>query len=531
MKKISCLLLLLCLLGYSCNDDDTNTEPASDKRATGWNGNDVPSQVPAFLGTFGEQINSSVTDKSVDLAAYMPPIKSQNPYGTCVCWAVGYYGKTITEAVSKNLTSKDLQNEQNQISPKDLWEAIDGSVKGGKCDGTQISEAMKVLQKRGVLTWQDAPYQSISCNITAKPGSAETLKHKISYYRRIEQTVAAIKNNLKNKIPVVFAANVSNAFQTYRGGIMSNSSYVGASKDGHAMVVVGYDDDKSAFKIANSWSTNWGEAGFGWIEYNFFVKQFVTNGNLYIMGDSDKNSPKVNSDFGSDLTPWVFSDQSDANLSGVATQRLLEFNIYNIGSKSASSTNSWEFYYIYYNAFDAKDYGILFKDKFNTTVSASSYKCASSVDCSFNYAIPSGSDFASEVFGRNSIKRTYKMPSNINGSYYLILYADATSKIDEQNEQNNLFYTTGQNPIVFKNGSAARVSKGGEAAASFKFENKQKITPMLLKNNEFNSAINSENTNAYSPEEIIGFLKEKKKSGELDKKIIESNGVNPYKNN
>jgi hypothetical protein len=37
--------------------------------------------------------------------------------------------------------------------------------------------------------------------------------------------------------------------------------------------------------------------------------------------------------------------------------------------------------------------------------------------------------------------------------------------------------------------------------------------------------------NAYSPDEIIGFLKEKKKSGELDKKIMENSGTNPYKNN
>lgn len=531
MKKIS-YILILCLLGYSCNDDDTNTDPASEKRGLGWNGNDTPSQVPAFLGTFGEQTNTTITAKSVDLAAYMPPIKSQNPYGTCVCWAVGYYGKTITEAVSKNLTAKDLQNEQNQISPKDLWEAIDGPpIKYKDCEGTSIEAAMRVLQRRGVLTWSSAPYQSISCNLTAGSSSTETLKHKISYYRRIEQTVAAIKNNLKNKIPVAFTASVGSAFQSYRGGIMANSSFIGGLTDGHAMIVVGYDDDKSAFKIANSWGTNWGEAGFGWIEYNFFVKQFVRNGNLYIMGDSDKNSPKVNSDFGSDLTPWVFSDQSDAKTSGIATQRLLEFNIYNIGSKGASSNSAWEFYYIYYNAFDAKDYGILFKDKFNTTVSANSYKCASSVDCSFNYAIPLGSDFANEVFGGNSIKRTYKMPSNINGSYYLILYADATSKIDEQNEQNNLFYTTGQNPIVFKNGTAARMSNGVEIPTNFKFENKQKITPTLLKNNEFRSAINSENLNAYSPEEIIGFLKEKKRSGELDKKTIESNDTNPYKNN
>lgn len=44
----------------------------------------------------------------------------------------------------------------------------------------------------------------------------------------------------------------------------------GNEKGRHAMVVVGYDDNKGAFKVLNSWGTSWGQGGFGWIAYSAF---------------------------------------------------------------------------------------------------------------------------------------------------------------------------------------------------------------------------------------------------------------------
>ena len=33
------------------------------------------------------------------------------------------------------------------------------------------------------------------------------------------------------------------------------------------MLLVGWDDKLGAWKIKNSWSTRWGQGGFGWIAY------------------------------------------------------------------------------------------------------------------------------------------------------------------------------------------------------------------------------------------------------------------------
>jgi hypothetical protein len=46
----------------------------------------------------------------------------------------------------------------------------------------------------------------------------------------------------------------------------------GAQLGGHAMLVVGYDDARGAFKVINSWGQGWGEAGYGWISYDLFPR-------------------------------------------------------------------------------------------------------------------------------------------------------------------------------------------------------------------------------------------------------------------
>ena len=43
----------------------------------------------------------------------------------------------------------------------------------------------------------------------------------------------------------------------------------------HGICLIGYDDEKEAFKFINSWGTNWGIDGYGWISYDFVASSSV----------------------------------------------------------------------------------------------------------------------------------------------------------------------------------------------------------------------------------------------------------------
>jgi hypothetical protein len=53
----------------------------------------------------------------------------------------------------------------------------------------------------------------------------------------------------------------------YRGGVYRPSCDTFVLEGGHSCVVVGYDDDRQAWKIQNSWGTDWGEQGYLWVAY------------------------------------------------------------------------------------------------------------------------------------------------------------------------------------------------------------------------------------------------------------------------
>ena len=123
--------------------------------------------------------------------------------------------------------------------------------------------------------------------------------------------------------------------------------------------------------------------------------------------------------------------------------------------------------------------------------------------------IPSrrGGDFASTVFGAEDITRTYYMP-RISGDYYLVLITDVEDKFTEQDELNNLFYTS-LLPTTFNNGYAERSARG---ASGFKFQNDMLFNKKDLRKNKFNTVVTPQFKNAYTQKEIVSFFKKENKN-------------------
>ena len=68
----------------------------------------------------------------------------------------------------------------------------------------------------------------------------------------------------------------------------------------HAMALVGYDEDRQAFRLINSWGRLWGDHGYAWISYDTFKllagEAYVLEGGSAVKPSGPPMSPEQNFD-------------------------------------------------------------------------------------------------------------------------------------------------------------------------------------------------------------------------------------------
>lgn len=513
---------------YACNKDktDPNNPPndSSNLFGTGWNNQENFSQNIPVAINYGNFQSGSGLPASVDLTSKFPPIRDQGQQlGTCVAWAAGYYTKTYLDGLAKNLSPSQLQASNNQYSPTDLFFSINPSKRDCRT-GTYFDEAFNVLISRGVNTLANVPYDDL-CRSNSPGNTATASANRIKNFRRIQGSINEIKEYLANGTPVVIGATVNREFQQLRGnGVLNNLNYSG-NESGHAMVIAGYDDSKSAFRIVNSWGFGWGDNGYLWVGYNFLVNKFCLQGgqkSLFVAFNNNTttiNPPTTGS--GPDLTALVTSDFTRyPALSPFIDARRAFFDVKNVGDQVMPASSNWNIYYLWVNAFNANNYGTIFRGEFTTTIPQNTFQNINANYARLNYNLAPGVSLSQISLGLPYVSWDYFMPP-VSGSYYLVMFIDKGNS-SESNQTNNVFYVT-QEPKFFNNGYSNKTSNTTELDNKYQFEDIS-----LFKFNISNSKLNDESAltpyrdlsnkkfaNAYTSQEIVSFLNYKIKNGGL----------------
>lgn len=232
----------------------------------------------------------------MDLSPYCPPVKNQGRIQSCVGWAVGYGAMTIEKAVALNCTDKSVIS-RNAFSAMFVY----NQIKQGDClkSGSKISNALELLATTGNVPARSFDQEANNCG--KQPNSQHLSiagRNKIQDYftlfshrEEARIKVVRVRKALAMKKPVVIGLNIKRNFYQ-----LKNATYwwpkVGdqTPAGGHAMVVVGYDDQKEAFLLLNSWGTGWGKKGYIWIKYEAFG-QYCKYG--YLIQLAKTNPPKV----------------------------------------------------------------------------------------------------------------------------------------------------------------------------------------------------------------------------------------------
>jgi C1A family cysteine protease len=197
----------------------------------------------------------------------MPAIGYQGSEGSCVTFAAVYYMRSAEQYKKSGASSYSFAT--NVMSPEFVYNQTKASTSCSS--GSSLLNTLNFMYSKGVCTWQSMPYTSSDCS--TMPTSAqltEATNYKITGYSQIvasDQT--AIKTLLSTGHPVVFTFTVDANFYNAGPGYIWNS-YSSTIYGPHALTLCGYDDSKRAYRAINQWGTTWGDAGYVWIDYNFF---------------------------------------------------------------------------------------------------------------------------------------------------------------------------------------------------------------------------------------------------------------------
>ncbi len=490
--------------------------------ALGWIGTDENLDEIEDDVNFGIS-NSGSLPASIDLSQNFPPIGNQGQYGTCVAWAVAYNHMSYMEAKELGYTQSQMANDKSKIfSPKDLFWAIDNDKKGDDCNGTGFEAAYDVLLSRGVASMNTVPYSSLGgCSHASTGGESEAQNHVISNYREIKYDKATVKGYLADSRAVVFGAKLGDEFMSANDASVLNYQSFGYTGQHayHAMILCGYDDNKGAngaFRIVNSWGTDWGDKGYLWIDQNYFSSgdfafcAFVAQPPT-LNPDTNGDNQADNVSSGYDVVAWnlVDEDYNDPDDASNTRDRFITYNVFNAGETTLKASDDWSIFYGLSNAYDAEDNNILIYDYYSDDYGkygeygwiepGTDNKMYGTTDNWWNYIdVPSGKSVASELTGTENFTFNYTLPSNITGYYYFILWADGTKKFSESNEDNNflIFAQSNGDPIYIQN---------GVIASSNVFTKSMQLRKGIPVKNQATSnypLIHKANPNTYTPKEM-----------------------------
>lgn len=213
---------------------------------------------------------------TVDLRRWCSPIEDQGNIGSCTANAgVGMMEYYERHALGKYMDASRL-----------FLYKVTRNLMGFKGDdGAYLRDTMKAMVLFGVPPEKYWPYDTSRFNDepTGFCYSFAQSYQALRYYRldppqtQPSDVLKNIKQYLAADLPSMFGFSVYSSMPGLDDG-KGEIPYPAPGdtlEGGHAVLAVGYDDnkkigkEKGALLIRNSWSTAWGDKGYGWLPYAY----------------------------------------------------------------------------------------------------------------------------------------------------------------------------------------------------------------------------------------------------------------------
>jgi cathepsin L len=237
-------------------DADERTPPSDNKLIV------APDNASGTSGSwFPTSAMPSPTNPQFSWRDKITPIRHQGYCGSC--WAFATISAVEGSHSLQNGELIDLSEQQlvNCVPPASV-------TRGDNCQGNWPATALDWLQGNGDPSEQVMPYVSrmSSCNASAARHDTRVISWGFVNENNPWDPPSdkAMKQAIAAHGPVIATVLVTDAFQSYSGGVFDEGAPGGAN---HAVTIVGWDDARRAWHVRNSWGTSWGEDGYMWVRY------------------------------------------------------------------------------------------------------------------------------------------------------------------------------------------------------------------------------------------------------------------------
>jgi C1A family cysteine protease len=218
---------------------------------------------------------ATAADASVDLRPQCPKeVYDQGQLGSCTA-----------NAIAGALEFEMLKQRLNAFTPSRLFVYYNERVIEGTTatdSGALIRDGIKSVNSQGACPEGNAgdpppawPYDI--AQFAVKPPQPCYVKAKelmaVSYFS-VTQNLADMKGCLAEGYPFVYGFTVYESFESPKVAKTGNVPMPKPAEKilgGHAVLAVGYDDNKRVFICRNSWGDQWGDAGYFYMPYAYLL--------------------------------------------------------------------------------------------------------------------------------------------------------------------------------------------------------------------------------------------------------------------
>lgn len=204
-----------------------------------------------------------VIESSVDLRENFTKIKDQGQIGACTVFSIS----SIYEYILKQNTQKDEDLSESFV----YYNVRHSEGKELEDTGSSFQDVIKSIGEQGICLESLHPYSHSLSDVPSEEAYADGKNRRITKALNVNIKEKDIRSAIQEGYPVAVSLKIFNSFNSTSGfvGRPSNEEIESAEYGYHAMVIVGYADDKKYFVVRNSWGEHFGDKGYCYIPYSY----------------------------------------------------------------------------------------------------------------------------------------------------------------------------------------------------------------------------------------------------------------------